>query len=144
MSKIFAQSKLIIFLFVPFSALTSFLLFKRKKLNLSEHAIIAGMILLGMLLISLFGNLFFYLELISPFNPTFASIMQWIFPILIISHIGYGYYNAFRLEYSGIGIAYRIALFYLLLFLEIVLLFLIVLGFVSHGKFGTVDLSNLW
>lgn len=144
MNKVFAQSKLIIFLFVPFSALTSFLLFRRKKLNLSEHAIIAGMILLGMLLISLFGNLFFYLELISPFNATFTLVMQWIFPILIVSHVGYGYFNAFRDDYSKFGIAYRIVLFYTLLSLEIIILFFIVFGFVSHWKFGTVDLSNLW
>lgn len=145
MNEIFAQeSKLIIFLFVPFSALNSFMLFRRKKLNLSEHSILAGMILLGMLLISLFGNLFFYLELIAPFNDTFASIMQWIMPTIIISYVGYGYCNAFATDYSRFGIASRIVLVYALLCLEIVLLFLIVFGFVSHWKFGTVHLSNIW
>jgi hypothetical protein len=138
------QSKIIIFLFVPLSALTGLLLFRRKKLNLSEHAIIAGMILLGMLLTSLFGNLVFYLELIRPFPAGFAKFLQWMFPIIIPLQIGYGYFNAFRSDYSKFGIAYRIVLFYALLFLEIVFLFLLVFGIVSHWKFGLVDLSNLW
>ena len=77
MDEIFSQkSKIIIFLFVPFAALNSFMLFKRKKLNLAEHAIIAGMILLGMLLYSLFGNLFFYLEILTPFNKTFKPLFS--------------------------------------------------------------------
>jgi hypothetical protein len=145
MNEIFDQkSKLIIFLFVPLAALNSFILFRRKKLNLSEHAIIAGMILLGMLLISLLANLFFYLELISPFNATFTIVMQWIIPISIILNIGYGYFNAFAADYSKFGIAYRVVLFYALLSLEAVILFLIVFGFVSDWKFGTVNLSNIW
>ena len=54
--ELFAQkNKIIIFLFIPFAALNSFILFRRKKLNLSEHSIIAGMILLGILLITEFA-----------------------------------------------------------------------------------------
>jgi hypothetical protein len=53
MNVIFAQkSKIVIFLFVPLAAINNFFLFKKEKLNLSEHSIIAGIILLGMLLIS--------------------------------------------------------------------------------------------
>ena len=64
--ELFAQkNKIIIFLFVPFAALNSFILFKRKKLNLSEHAIIAGMILLGILLITTFSNLLFWSKTIQ-------------------------------------------------------------------------------
>ena len=135
------KSKIIIFLFVPFAALNSFVLFKRKKLNLSEHAIIAGMILLGMLLITAFGNLFFYFDLIIPFGNTFSAVMSWLVPILIIFHIGYAYYNAFGIDYSKIGITYRIALFYTMICLEIVILFFIVFGFITNWKFGTVDIS---
>jgi hypothetical protein len=142
MDEIFSQkSKIIIFLFVPFAALNSFMLFKRKKLNLAEHAIIAGMILLGMLLYSLFGNLFFYLEILTPFNKTFSFLMSWLFTLLIIFQIGLGYYNAFRANYSKLGIAYRVVLFYGLLFLEILILLFIAIGYVTHWKYGEISLT---
>jgi hypothetical protein len=45
------KSKLIVFLFVPLAAINSWCLFRKIRLNLLEHAILAGMILLGMLLL---------------------------------------------------------------------------------------------
>lgn len=142
LNDLFSQkSKIIIFLFVPLAALNSWLLFKRKKLNLSEHAIIAGMVLLGMLLISAFGNLFFYFDLIFPFSHAFASTMSYLVTILVVVQIGYGYINAFYQDYTRWGIAVRIALFYALLVLEIVVLFLIAFGVVSNWKFGYVNVS---
>jgi uncharacterized membrane protein (GlpM family) len=142
MDELFSQkSKIIIFLFVPFAALNSYILFRRRQLNLAEHSIIAGMILLGMLLITLFGNLFFYFELLIPFNSTFNSIMSWFVTTFIIFHSAYGFVNAFGADYSKLGIACRIILFYGLLFLEITILFLIVLGFITHWKFGTVNIT---
>ncbi len=140
--KIFSQkSKIIIFLFIPFAALNSFLLFRKKKLNLSEHSIIAGLILLGMLLLSAIGNLFFYLDLIIPFNDTFATTISWLVTSLIIFHIAFGYINAFGTDYTKLGIINRILIFYALLSLEITILFLIVFGFVTNWKFGKVHLS---
>lgn len=142
MDEIFSQkSKIIIFLFVPLTALNSFILFRRKKLNLSEHFIIAGMVLLGMLLMSFLGNLFFYLELIAPFNSTFSAIMSWSITTAIVFHIGYGYFNAFRIDYTKFGIAYRILLLYAMMCLEIYILFLIVFGVITNWKFGTVHLT---
>ncbi len=142
MEEIFSQkSKIIIFLFVPFAALNSLLLFKSKKLNLSEHAVLAGMILLGMLLIALFGNLFFYLDVLFPFGDTFSAVMSWVVMILITGHIGYGYFNAFGNDYTKFGIAYRIILFYVLICSEIMLLFLLVWGMLTHWEFGTVRVN---
>ncbi len=126
------KSKLIVFLFVPFAALNSFMLFKRKNLNFSEHAIIAGMILLGMLLIFLFGNLFFYLELLVPFNKIFAKVISNLIIILAVLHIWHGYYNAFAENYTKFGITYRIILFFALMCLQIFILFMIVFGFISN------------
>ncbi len=142
LNSIFSEkSKIIIFLFVPFAAFNSFILFRRKKLNLSEHAILAGMILLGMLLISAFGNLFFYFDFIIRFSDTFATSMSWLVTALIILQIGFGYCNAFGSDYSKSGIAYRILLFFALICLEIAMLFIIVFGFVSNWKFGRVNIS---
>lgn len=141
LSRIFDHSKIIIFLFVPFAALNSFILFRRKKLNLSEHAIISGMILLGMLLISLIGNILFYANFIIEFSPTFHAIFSWTVTTLIILHVGYGYINAFRKEYSKFGIAYRIFLFFTLLVFEILVLLFIAVGFVTEWKFGLININ---
>jgi hypothetical protein len=142
LNEIFSQkSKIIIFIFVPFAALNSFILFRKKKLNLSEHAIIAGMILLGMLLISALGNLFFYIDLIAPFSNSVADGISWLVTVLIILQIGFGYLNAFSSDYSKMQIAFRILLFFTLISFEIVVLFYIVFGFVSKWKFGTVHIS---
>lgn len=142
MDELFSQkSKIITLLFVPFTALNSYILFRRKQLNLAEHFIIAGMILLGMLLLSLFGNLFFYFELITPFNTVFAAVMSWFVTLLILLHIAYGLVNAFGGDYSKLGMTFRIVLFYGLICLEIIILFLIVLGYLTNWKFGAVSLT---
>lgn len=142
MDEIFSQkSKIIVLLFVPLSALNGMLFFRRKKLNLAEHCIIAGMILLGMLLMSLLGNLFFYLELIAPFNGVFSATMSWLITAVIVLHIGYGYYNAFGKDYTRLGISYRLVLLYGWMCAELYILFLIVFGFITNWKFGTINLS---
>ncbi|NUY82473.1 DUF3667 domain-containing protein [Flavobacterium sp. MAH-1] len=133
------KSKLIIFLFVPLSALNSFILFRRKKLNLSEHFIIAGMILLGMLLLSVFGNTVFYLTLIVK-SDFFNSMISIVTPALIFLYMIYGYFNAFGSDYSRLGITYRIALFFVFCCLEVYLLLVLVIGYYTDWKFGTVTL----
>lgn len=135
------RSKILILLFVPFSALNSFIVFRRKKLNLSEHYIIAGMTLLGMLLYSLIGNILFYFNLIIPFSDSFADAFGIFFPAIIIFHIGYGYVNAFASDYSKLGIGYRTLLCYVLLALEIVILFYIVVGFITDWQYGRITFS---
>lgn len=134
------KSKLIIFLFVPFGALNSLLLFRRKKLNLSEHAILSGMILLGILLISLMAHILFYFNLIVE-GDIVAKIIDYSSPTLIVFYVGYAYYNAFSTDYSKFGIASRVLLFYGLLFLEAYCLFLIAFGFITDWKFGTISFS---
>ncbi|MCA0350184.1 MAG: hypothetical protein LCH35_13095 [Bacteroidetes bacterium] len=67
--------------------------------------------------------------------------MSWLFTLLIIFQIGLGYYNAFRANYSKLGIAYRVVLFYGLLFLEILILLFIAIGYVTHWKYGEISLT---
>ena len=78
------KNKIIIFLFVPFAALNSFTLFRRKKLNLSEHSIIAGMILLGVLLLSTFSQILFWFKLIHQIGMVISLLTI----ALIILYIG--------------------------------------------------------
>lgn len=134
------KSKLIVFLFVPLAALTSFLLFRRKRWNLSEHFILSGMLLLGILLISAIGNLLFYLDLLTD-STIVANIIDFGTPTLAVLYIGYGYYNAFADDYSGWGMLYRILLLFALLCLQVYILLFIVIGFVTDWKFGTVTFS---
>src|SRR5690606_22535786 len=119
----------------------SYLLFRRKNLNLFEHSIISGMILLGIMLISLFGNLFFCLNLIAPFSDSFATISSMVIFFLTLLYIGYAYINAFRENYSILAMSWRILFFYVLIFLEIFMLFVVTFGIVSDWKFGTIKLS---
>lgn len=134
------KSKILILLFVPFAALNSFILFKRKKLNLSEHAIIAGMILLGMLLLSLLGHILFYLRLIIDSNALGVTI-NYLTISLIFFLIGYGYYNAFGSDYSKWKMTYKILLFFIMLSIEICILIFILIGIVTDWKMGTVRIS---
>ncbi len=135
----FAQkNKFIIFLFVPFGALNSFILFRRKKLNLSEHAIISGMILLGILLISTFINIYFNFNHLIGINNSVASFIA---TLTILCYVGYGYYNAFSEKYTKLGIAYRIVLFFALLCLETFILIYILVGFITNWKMGKITLS---
>jgi len=136
--EIFAQkNKIIIFLFVPFAAINSFLLFKRKKLNLSEHAIIAGMILLGILLITTFSNLLFWSKTIQQIG----LVISYLSIAFILFQIVHGYYNAFAEDYSKLGFTYRIVLFFVLIGFEILFLTWILVGFVTHWEFGRIQIN---
>ena len=139
---IFSQkSKIIIFLFVPFGALNSFLLFRRKKLNLSEHSIISGMILLGILLISLFGTVFYYLDLLIEFNNFFSYAITIFLMSLIILYVAYGYNNAFASDYTSFQFLYRIVLFFALITSEVIILTILLVGFVTDWKFGVITIT---
>ncbi|MCF6132505.1 DUF3667 domain-containing protein [Flavobacterium wongokense] len=139
MDELFIQkSKFILFLYVPFAALNTFILFRRKKLNLSEHSIISGMILLGILLLGTFANLYFPINNFLNWSGMAASM---VVTVIINAYVIYGYINAFGSDYSKWGIAYRMVLFYALICLEIYILFVIAFGFVSNWKFGPVNIA---
>ncbi|MFY0482684.1 DUF3667 domain-containing protein [Flavobacterium sp. PLA-1-15] len=138
------KSKLLLFLAIPFGALNSYLLFRRKKLNLSEHCIIAGMLLLGSLLFSILGHLIFYFSLIIEFSDGFANTVSQSIIFLIFFYICYGFYNAFSAAYSKWGIAYRIVLFFVMLAFEMALLLLLLIGIVSNWTFqGTYSINPM-
>lgn len=139
LDKIISQkSNIILFLFVPFAALNSYVLFRRKNLNLSEHSILSGMILLGILLLSTLGNIYFPLNNLLNFSGNIASI---IITAILIIYVCYSYINAFGRDYSLVGISYRIVLFFILLCLEVTILFFIAFGYVSDWKFGEIRIT---
>ncbi|RYZ87215.1 MAG: DUF3667 domain-containing protein [Proteobacteria bacterium] len=140
--KIFSKdNKISIFLFVPFAALNSYLLFRRKRLNIAEHSIIAGMVLLGILILTTIGNVLFFLDLLLPFSDAVANSISIATVILVFLHIGHSYYDAFVNSYTRFGIAIRIVCFFALIFLEIFIALAIKIGMATHWKFGTFSLA---
>lgn len=139
MDEIFAQkSKVIFLLFVPFAAINSFLLFRKRRLNLSEHAILSGMILLGLILISILTNLYFPINNLLGFSGDIAS---WVVTAVMLGYVGFAYVNAFGKDYPAWQVALRVILFFVLLSLEVLLLFLLVFGLVSDWHFGAVSIT---
>ncbi len=142
MDEILSQkSKIIIFLFVPLAALNSFILFRKKKLNLSEHFIIGGMVLLGILLLSLLGNLLFYLDLLVDLSPDTRSNLSWIITIMTFLYIAYAYINAFGSDYKIWSIGLRILLFFIMILTEIFILFIVTFGVLTNWEFGDFYLN---
>lgn len=132
------KSKFIIFLFVPLGSINSFILFRRKKLNLSEHAIVSGMILLGILLVQTIINIYFNFNHLLGIDNGVASFVA---TLLIFGYIAFGYYNAFSANYTKLGITYRIGLFFSLLLLETVSMLYVLIGVITDWKMGQVTIA---
>ena len=139
LDEIFSQkSKFVLLLFVPFAALNSFILFRRKNLNLSEHSIIAGMILLGIVLLSTLGNVVFLANEITQIS---GELLSGLLTIVLVLFVGFGYYNAFGKEYSRWQFAFRIVSFFAFICLETFILLFILVGFVTEWKFGPINIA---
>lgn len=125
-------SKITLFSIVPLLSINALLLFKRLKLNFAQHLIIGGVTLLGMLLISIFYFLFDLLnqlDLIISFGylEIFSFCCIPLFPI-------WSYYNATKGLYTIWGFIWRIILFYMLLFIQFLILFTSIVFIFLDGK----------
>lgn len=123
-------SKVLILSLIPFFAINSFIIFQRKKLNLSEHFIISGMIFLGVMIITLVSTMISFIDFIENFS-TIATIIDRSTPIILLFYISCGYYNAFQSTYSKSKLIFKIIAFDILLLLEI-FVFLIALYFIFN------------
>ena len=135
------NSKLIIFSFVTLFAINSFILFGRKKLNFSEHFIIAGMVYLGVLLFTTTIEILAFLEFIKYIN-VITDYINLILVTGMVIYVIYSYYNAFKLEYSKISYTLRMTLFVSFLLLEILFLVILLLGFITKWKGGNIELVH--
>ncbi len=125
-------SKQIIFAFVPLIAFNSFLLFKRSKLNLSEHFIIAGMIFLGIMVINvIFLALSFLQFIIIDSADTIANFFNIANPLSLLIFLLFNYYKVFAQQYSRLQMIFRISFFTLFLALEFVIFMRLLLLFYS-------------
>ncbi|ESU28415.1 hypothetical protein FLJC2902T_17760 [Flavobacterium limnosediminis JC2902] len=131
-----SNAKSIILSFVPFFALNSLILFRRKKFNLSEHFIIAGITFLGILILVTFSNASGFLNFIKYLY--FISILDgYLTPLVIIAYTIRSYYSTFSDSYTKFGFSLRMFLFLLFLAIEFILLMLIIFGYVTDWKSGS-------
>ena len=129
------NAKSIILLFVPFFALNSYLLFRRRKFNLSEHFIIAGITFLGILIFVTFFNLISFLSFVK-YLDSISSLIDYLTPFIIILHTIRSYYTAFSEKYSKIKFSFRMFLFLFLLIFEFIMVLMLIFGYVTDWKFG--------
>ena len=133
-------AKLLLFSIVPCFALNSFVLFKKSKLNYSEHSILAGMVFLVILFFTAISQLLYFFELTNNFNfiSDFGNIAT---PITILVYIIFGYYQAFHSNYKILGMILRIIIFFSFCFLELIIFFLLIFGIITNWKFGALHLA---
>ncbi len=85
-------------------AFSSFLIFKRVRLNYTEHLILNGFLLAGILVINTLETLLYFVNAES----------TWLTVTLTTAYIGWGYWGAFRGEYSLWGWLWRMLVHLLL------------------------------
>lgn len=134
-------AKILIFSFVPLFAINSFILFRKRKLNFSEHVIIAGITFLGILLINTFDTIISFLDFTMYFD-IISNIVSIITGLSILILPIYSYYQTFKDYYKKVNFSIRIFLFTLFMLIELIIFLLIVLGFLSNWKFGNVTFSS--
>lgn len=112
-------SKIMILAAVPLFGMKSYLIFKRKKLNLTEHYILSGILLLGVALIYTLLNSISFLDFTLDLENLKIYFVYFSFPVISLSYVLYGYYNAFHKDYTIWGIVLRLTLLLLLVVFEL-------------------------
>jgi hypothetical protein len=130
-------SKILLFSVIPLFALNSFILFRKKKLNLSEHFIIAGMIFLGFLSIVTVGIVISFLYFLN-YVDVITDIIDYLIPLLLLFFLIKNYYSTFKNSYSTFNISWRLLLFILLLLIELFAFIILLYGYITDWKFGKV------
>lgn len=132
-------SKIILFSFIPLFAINSFIFFRKKKLNFSEHFIIAGMIFLGVLSIVTIGIIISFLYFIN-YVDVISDISDFLTPIILLLFIIKNYYSTFKDSYSTFKISWRLLLFIILLIFELIFFIMLLYGFLTEWRFGKMNL----
>jgi hypothetical protein len=107
-------AKLFLLLAIPIFAFNSYIIFNKKKLNYSEHIIVFGMFYLGIILISIVGDLFMFFQF-SESLSFIAELSDYITPITILFYLIFGLFGAFGKDYKVSNFILRMILFILLI-----------------------------
>jgi hypothetical protein len=128
-------SKWIIFSFIPLLSVNSFLLFRKKELNFSEHFIIAGMVFLGVMVINVIGEILYFTEFFN-YLDVISGVINFLIPLTLLLYVMVNYYKTFSSDYKKINALFRTLLFIVLLLFEITIFFFLLLGFISNWTFS--------
>jgi len=131
------KSKLIVFLFVPLAALNSLILFRRVKLNVLEHSILAGMVLLGILVLYGFQITLVLTNLFINSDDYYDALYQGTFYLTLV-YIAFAYYNAFRPKYNLFGSLFRVLGMIGLFFFEFMVFIILLVGYYTNWEFGDI------
>lgn len=86
--------KIISLCFIPFTAINSYFLFRRSKLNFPEHVIIAGFSFLGVVVVSL---IIIIIEFLKPILETRSlDFLAYTTPFIFLTFFSITYYQAFK------------------------------------------------
>lgn len=111
-------SKTILFVLIPILALNAWFIFKRIKLNLAEHVIIASVSLSGILALLLLDDVISIIGIYDPLSKI-INILDKILVYSLLLFPAFTYFNAFKNSYSKSGLLWRLLFFYILLGIEI-------------------------
>lgn len=127
-------SKLIIFSFIPLFTVNSFLIFRRRKLNFSEHFIISGMMFLGVMIIVTITTLLYFTDYTQHFDFV-SHIINYGTPSAIILFLIINYSKTFSENYTKFQIGSRVFLFITMLILEILCLLILMVGYFTNWTY---------
>lgn len=122
--------KIFVFCVVPLLAVNGRAVFTRLKLNLTEHFIIGGFSLVGILLMSLIFILSYFLELMADS----LSVIKLIAAFLMTIYPIWTYGNATKGLYRFGGFIWRALLFQVLLLVEAIFLMLMLSYFFTSDS----------
>ena len=113
------NAKLFILSLVPILSIISYFIFKKIKLNLSEHFILSGIFVLGILFITTIGSLFYLFDYTQNLQIV-SDLFNVLTPIIILIYLFYGYFSAFKSFYSKKSLLFRVLSLLILFFLGII------------------------
>lgn len=122
--------KFIVLGIVPLLALNALLIFRRLKLNLSEHFIVAGMCLTGILIISSLQYIADFLSEIS-IGYFFGTVELLLFISIVLFPL-WTYWNLNKYVYFGWRKLLRVIFFYIVLVIELLILLLSIVYYITN------------
>lgn len=128
------HTKFIVLSIVPFFAFNGWLIFRKLKLNIAEHSIIAGFALLGCTIIALVINVCKLAP--ATVQASFLGNVIVVFLLIMSLFPAWVYYMATRSKYKFGGYLWRILTFYLVFLIEIALEFITFVLLTSGGDFN--------
>jgi len=134
------NSKLLTFCFVPLFAINSFILFRRKKLNFSEHFIISGMMFLGVMIITTVSAILSFTDYLK-YVDFLGGVLNVVTPLSILSYLSINYYKTFSENYTRNQTIQRVFSFIFLLIAELIALIILMVGYFSHWTY-TLKIVN--